>query len=51
MIYEIQMSNHFFYAKGKNAEDAALKVKEKFGGHFSHAFPTGRTKTKGAVDA
>lgn len=51
MIYEIQMDENFYYAKGRNADAAAAKIKRAFGGHFSHAFPTGRTKTKGSVDA
>lgn len=50
MIYEIQMSGHFYYAKGANEAAAAAKVKAAFGGHFSHAFATGRTKSRGAVD-
>jgi hypothetical protein len=50
MIYEIQMSDRFFYAKGSDADAAAAKVKKAFGGHFSHAFATGRTKTRGTVD-
>lgn len=51
MLYEIQMHDRFYYARGRNADEAAAKIKKAFGGHFSHAFPTGRTKTSGAADA
>lgn len=45
-IYEIQMSDRFFYQKARNEVEAAALVKKQFGGHFSHAFATGRTKEK-----
>lgn len=38
------MSDRFFYQKACNEVEAAAIIKKKFGGHFSHAFATGRTK-------
>jgi hypothetical protein len=50
MLYEIQLRDRFFYAKGRTAEAAAAKVQATFGDRWSRAFPTGRTKNRGAAD-
>lgn len=42
--YEIQMSGRFYYQKAHTEQEAASIVKKNFGGHFSHAFATGRTR-------
>ena len=51
MIYEIQMTDKFYYIRARNEKAACEKCKKAFGRHLSNPFATGRTKTKGPTDA
>ena len=45
MCYEIQLSDRFYYAKGRTAEAAAAKVQAAFGNRWTSPIITGRRST------